>query len=255
MRRVRIIPVLLIYRGGLYKSVKFKDYKYVGDPINAVKIFNEKEVDEIVVIDIAATSEKREPNFKQIGEIAGEAFMPLAYGGGITNIDQVKKILYEGAEKVVFNFSAIYNPGLIEEAVRQFGSSSVVVSIDAKKDWLGRYRVYAKNATKNTGLHPAFLAKEMERLGAGELFINSIDRDGTFLGYDTELIFQVANVVNIPVVACGGAGCLDHFLEAIKEGASAAAAGSYFIFQRPHRAVLVTYPSQEELRTKIYSQI
>jgi cyclase len=256
MRRVRIIPVLLIRKGGLYKSIQFKDHKYVGDPINAVKIFNEKEVDEIVVLDIDATAEKRQPNLKQITEIAGEAFMPLAYGGGITTIDQVKNILYAGVEKVVFNNSALHQPALIKEAARQFGSSSIVVSMDVRKDWLGRYRVYGLSGTKNTGMDPVVMAKKMEAEGAGEIFLNAIDRDGTFRGFDINLIQLVAHAVHIPVVACGGAGSLTDFLNAIKEGgASAVAAGSYFVFQRPHRAVLVTYPSQKELKKEIYSQI
>lgn len=256
MRRIRIIPVLLIKNGGLVKSIKFKDHKYVGDPINAVRIFNEKEVDEIIILDISATGQGKEPNLNQIAEIAGEAFMPLGYGGGITSIQQVKEILYQGVEKVIFNYSAYQNKELIREAARQFGSSSVVVSIDVKKDWLGRYKVYVKNGTKSTGIDPIEYAKQMEGLGAGELFLNSIDQDGTFNGFDIKLLSQVSQNVSIPLIACGGAAGLEDFTSAIKEGgASAVAAGSMFVFQRPHRAVLISYPSQTDLRNKVYNNI
>jgi imidazole glycerol-phosphate synthase subunit HisF len=256
MRRVRIIPVLLIKNGGLVKSIKFKDHKYVGDPINAVRIFNEKEVDEIVILDISATDQKKAPNIQQIAELAGEAFMPLGYGGGITTIDQVKEILYQGVEKVVFNHSAFANKTLIKESVRHFGSSSVVVSIDVKRDWLGRYRVFVKNGSKNTGIDPLMYAKEMEDIGAGELFINAIERDGTFEGYDLKLMKEISENVSIPVIACGGASNLDDFIGAIKTGGvSAVAAGSMFVFQRPHRAVLISYPSQDELLNKVYRNL
>ncbi|OJY81031.1 MAG: imidazole glycerol phosphate synthase subunit HisF [Sphingobacteriales bacterium 44-15] len=255
MRRVRIIPVLLVKQGGLYKSIKFSNYKYVGDPINAVKIFNEKEVDEIIILDIDATSSGKSPNLKLISEIAGEAFMPLAYGGGISTIDQVKQILYEGVEKVSFNMAAWKTPQLISEVARQFGSSSVVVSIDVRKDWLGRKKVFCLNGSKNTTYCPVKFAKEMENAGAGEILLNSIDRDGTFQGFDIELIQEVSKNVTIPVIACGGASSLHDFRNAIIQGASAVAAGSYFVFQRPHRAVLITYPPQQELIEEIYSQV
>ncbi len=255
MRRVRVIPVLLLKGGGVYKSLKFRDYKYIGDPINAVKIFNEKEVDEIVVLDIEATVSQKGPDIKTISEIAGEAFMPLTYGGGITSLDQVKRILYEGVEKVAFNAAAWNTPGLIEETARKFGSSSVVVSIDVKADLFGRKRVYISNGSKNTRTTAIQFAKRMEDAGAGEILLNSIDRDGTFNGFDLELISEVAQAVSIPVVACGGAGSLADFRNAVKSGASAVAAGSYFVLQRPHRAVLITYPSEEQLLKGVYSEI
>jgi len=256
MRRVRIIPTLLIQNGGLVKSVKFKNHKYVGDPINAVKIFNEKEVDEIVILDISASKEKREPNIDQIKEIAGEAFMPMAYGGGITTIEEVKEILYQGAEKVILNTSALDRIDLITKIASQFGSQSVVVSIDAKKDWMGKYRVYRNNGKVKTSFSPEQLAIIVEQAGAGEILLNSIDRDGTFNGFDIDLIKKVATSVNIPVVACGGAGEIDDFKNAIIEGgASAAAAGSLFVFQRPHRAVLISYPSQKQLKNKLYNKL
>ncbi len=255
MRRIRVIPVLLIQNGGLVKSIRFKKHQYVGDPINAVKIFNEKEVDEIVILDISASRERRPPNIQQISELAGEAFMPLAYGGGITTLDQIKKILYEGAEKVVLNTTALDNPQLLIEAARQFGNQSIVVSIDVKKNWLGQYKVYRNNGQKNTGLNPEELAKQMEEAGAGEIMLNSIDRDGTFEGFDLNVISRVTQAVGIPVIACGGASEINDFYCAISgAGASAVAAGSMFVFQLPHRAVLISYPAQEALKVKLFDK-
>lgn len=254
MRRVRVIPVLLIQNGGLVKSIKFKNHVYVGDPINAVKIFNEKEVDEIVILDISASKEKRAPNISQISEIAGEAFMPLSYGGGITTLEEVKDILYQGVEKVILNTSALERLDLITQIANQFGSQSAVVSIDVKKDWLGKYKVYRNNGKKKTTLSPIHFAKQVEAAGAGEIILTSIDKDGTYLGFDIDLIREVADAVNIPIVACGGAAELSDFKEAICQGgASAVAAGSFFVFQRPHRAVLISYPSQQDLKDKLFT--
>jgi cyclase len=253
VRRVRVIPVLLLHKGGLIKSVKFKDYKYVGDPINAVKIFNEKEVDEIAVIDIDAGRDKREPDIRRITEIAGEAFMPMAYGGGITDIEQIKEIFYNGIEKVILNRSAVQNPSLITAAAKLFGSQSIVVSIDVKKHFLKGIRVYANNGKTNTGRTPVEFAKEMENAGAGEILLNSIDRDGTYTGYDLPLIEAVSRSVQIPVIAMGGASDIDDFRSAVEHGASAVAAGSMFVFRRPHNAVLISYPTQQELKHKLYT--
>jgi cyclase len=250
MKRVRIIPILLIQNGGLVKSVKFKHHKYVGDPINAVKIFNEKEVDEIVLLDISATAERRPPNIAQIREIASEA-----YGGGITRLDEIRELITAGVEKVVLNSSAFANPTLITEGAGWVGSQSIVASIDVKKDWLGKYRVVTQNGGKNTGLDPVAYARQLEQAGAGEIFLNSVDKDGTFEGYDTKLIQEVSGAVGIPVVAVGGAGSPDDFTAAIQHGASAAAAGSLFVFQRPHRAVLISYPGQAELKTRVFEKI
>jgi cyclase len=256
MRRIRVIPVLLIQNGGLVKSIKFKNHKYVGDPINAVKIFNEKEVDEIVILDISATKEKRKPNIAQISDIAGEAFMPLSYGGGITTLEEVKEILYQGAEKVILNTSALDRMVLITQIAEQFGSQSAVVSIDVKKDWLGNYKVYKNNGSKRTSLTPVDFAKQVEAAGAGEIILTSIDRDGTYEGFDIDLIKQVTEAVNIPVVACGGASELNDFTKAICEGgASAVAAGSFFVFQKPLRAVLINYPSQLKLKNEVYNKL
>jgi imidazole glycerol-phosphate synthase subunit HisF len=250
-----VIPVLLLKNGGLYKSSKFGDFKYVGDPINAVKIFNEKEVDEIILLDIEATTQGRSPNINFIQEIASEAFMPLGYGGGISRMEMMRSLLRSGVEKVVINNAAINNPRLIYDAAKEFGSSSVVVSIDVKKDWRGKYNVYTLNGRVNTGKNPIDFSKTMEEMGAGEIFLNSIDRDGTYSGFDLSLTERVSKNLNIPVVICGGASSISDFELAINAGASAVAAGSMFVFQRPHNAVLISYPEQSNLHQKLYSRI
>lgn len=253
MRRIRVIPLLLLKGDGLVKSVRFKNYKYIGDPINAVKIFNDKEVDELCILDIFASKEKRSPNIRKIREIAGEAFMPLSYGGGITSVEEVKEILFNGIEKVVVNSAALKQPELISDIANKFGSQSIVVSIDVKKNLLGRYKVFGENGNKNTGLDAVECAVKYEKLGAGEILLNSIDADGTYSGYQINVLRTVSSAVNIPVIACGGAADLEDFNKAVNEGgASAVAAGSMFVFQRPHNAVLISYPSQKELREKFY---
>ena len=254
MKRIRVIPTLLIQEGGLVKSVKFKDHKYVGDPINAVKIFNEKEVDEILLLDISATERKKAPNISTIKEIASEAFMPLGYGGGVTKLDEIIELITAGVEKVVLNTSAFENPKLVGQGAKYVGSQSVIVSIDVKKNIWGKYKVFIRNGTKNTEVDPVRYAKQMEQEGAGELVLNAIERDGTFGGYDTDLIKLISSAVNIPVVAIGGAASVDDFAKAVKSGASAVSAGSMFVFQRPHRAVLISYPTQKELKEKLFSQ-
>ena len=248
---IRVIPSLLIHNGGLIKSVKFKDYQYVGDPINAVKIFNEKEVDEIAVIDIDASRDNRAPNIEKIAEIASEAFMPMAYGGGITSIAQIKEILYNGIEKVILNKVLHTKPSLITEAANLFGNQSVVASIDVKKVFLKGYRVFTDNGKNNTGLHPVAFALQAQKMGAGEILLNCIDKDGTFTGYDTTLVKEVSSAVNIPVIALGGAATINDFVNAKNAGASALSAGSMFVFQRPHKAVLISYPTRTELKTLI----
>ncbi|NOT76625.1 MAG: imidazole glycerol phosphate synthase subunit HisF [Cyclobacteriaceae bacterium] len=255
MKRIRVIPALLIQDGGLVKSVKFKDHKYVGDPINAVKIFNEKEVDEIVVLDISASLEKRGPRIAEIKEIASEAFMPLGYGGGITRLSEIEELITAGVEKVILNSSAFENPTLINDAAKYVGSQSIVASVDVKKNMWGKYRVFIKNGAKNTDIDPVEFARKMEDAGAGELLLNAIDRDGTFGGYDETLIRSVSSAVNIPVVAIGGAATINDFVKAVGAGASAVSAGSMFVFQLPHRAVLISYPRQQELEEKLFSYI
>ena len=251
MIRPRVIPCLLLKNEGLVKTVKFKDPKYLGDPINIVRIFNDKEVDELIFLDILATVENRRPNFELLGKITSECFMPLGYGGGIRTLEDVKQLLAMGVEKIVLNTSAVENPSLIRVAADYAGSQAVVISMDVKKTLLGKYEVYTRGGKKGTGLDPVKFAVEMEKQGAGELFLNSIDRDGTMQGYDLELVRCVADSVTVPVVACGGAGNIQHLAEAIQAGASAAAAGSMFVFQGPLRGVLISYPAQAELRRVI----
>jgi imidazole glycerol-phosphate synthase subunit HisF len=253
MRRIRVIPTLLIQNGGLVKTVRFKKPTYVGDPINAVKIFNDKEVDEIVILDISAARDRTPPNLQMISDIAGEAFMPLGYGGGITTTDEIQTILRAGAEKVVLNTSALENPGLIAEAARRFGSQSVVVSIDVKRKLGGRYEVLTRGGAKRTGRDPVTVAREVEGLGAGEIFLTSIDREGTYEGYDLNLIEEVSRAVSVPVIACGGAASVDNLAAAVRAGASAAAAGSMFVFHGPHRAVLINYPPPKVLKELLTS--
>lgn len=255
MRRIRVIPVLLIQQGGLVKTVRFKDPTYVGDPINAVKIFNEKEIDEIVILDIDASVEKRGPDFNLISQLAGEAFIPLAYGGGISNIEEIKKLFYLGVEKVIFNHQAFTNPSLLTEAAGLVGSQSIVASIDVKKNWLGKCHAYVLNGTVNTKFDPVTYARKLQAAGAGEIFLNVIDRDGTYGGYELDMIQKVSQAVDVPVIACGGAAEIGDFSKAVKAGASAVAAGSMFVFQRVHRAVLINYPSQADLIAQLYTRI
>jgi cyclase len=244
----RIIPCLLLRNNGLVKTVRFKDSVYIGDPINAVRIFNEKEVDELIFLDIDATKKSKEPSLNIIHNIASECFMPFAYGGGIENCRQIESIIKSGAEKIVINSNAFLKKGFIAEAVKQFGSSTIVISIDVKKKVFEGYTVYIKGGSVSTGKKPVVYAKEMEDAGAGEIFLNSIDRDGTMEGYDIELINSVAGAVKIPVIASGGAGKVTDFATAVREGgASAAAAGSMFVFHGKRRAVLITYPSYSEI--------
>lgn len=253
MRRIRVIPSLLLRNGGLVKSRRFKDHVYVGDPINVVRIFNQKEVDELAVIDIDATRDGRGPDMDRISEIVSEAFIPIAYGGGISHVDQVKEILFRGVEKVIINKAAVDNPGLITAAANQFGSQSIVVSIDVKKAMFKGKKVFTENGRTNTGLDPVEFARSMENAGAGELLLQSIDREGTYEGYDLELVEAVSRAVNVPVIAAGGASSVDDFRQAVEKGASALSAGSMFVFQRPHNAVLISYPSQTELKDKLYA--
>ncbi len=248
MLKTRVIPSLLIQGQRLVKTRVFRDPRYVGDPINAVRIFNDKEVDELVVLDIAATIEQKPPNLRLISEMASECFMPLAYGGGIRSMDHLESIFSLGVEKIVINSEAAARPAFIRDAARKFGSQSVIVSIDVKKKWLGGYETRTRSGRQGTGLDPVQFACDMENAGAGEIFLNSIDRDGTMQGYDLDLIRAVSRAVSIPVIACGGAGNLADFAAAVKQGgASAVAAGSMFVFHGKHRAVLINYPSRREL--------
>jgi cyclase len=248
MLSARIVPCLLLKGQGLVKTIRFKDPTYVGDPINAVKLFNDLEVDELVLLDITATREGREPPFDQIEEIASEAFMPICYGGGVTTFEQAQRLFKLGVEKVALTTAAVESPNLINDLVDAFGGQSVVVGIDVKRDWRGKPRVLIRAGTKDAGLDPVAFARQAVDRGAGEILVNSIDRDGTRKGYDLPLVEAISKVVDVPVVACGGAGELAHMRQAVDAGASAAAAGSLFVFKGPHRAVLINYPTQKELR-------
>ena len=247
MLKTRAIPCLLLRNQGLVKTVKFANPTYLGDPVNIVRIFNEKEANELVLLDIMATKEQRGPNFELLADIAGEAFVPLAYGGGVRTIDAAGRLFTLGFEKVLINTYAAENPSFIHSAASRFGSQSIVVSIDARKSLLGGYEVYTHGGAERTRLDPVAFAREMEEMGAGEIMITSVERDGTMLGYDLELIRNVTSAVAIPVIACGGAGRLAHFAEGVQAGASAVAAGSLFVFQGRHRAVLISFPTSEEL--------
>lgn len=248
--RPRIIPILLLKGGGLYKTRGFENPTYIGDPINAVKIFNEKEVDELCFLDIAAARSGADPDFAIIKDIAGECFMPLSYGGGIKTAEMVKELLGIGIEKVIVNSATYTIPGLVPELASRFGVSTVVGSIDVKKTWTGKEKVMIHGGSESIPYGPVEWAVELERRGVGEILINSINRDGEMSGYDLDLIKRVATSVNVPVVAAGGAGSIDDFLKAANQsGASAVAAGSMFVFQGKHRAVLITYPSEKQIST------
>ena len=244
----RVIPCLLLQDGGLVKTAKFGRPRYVGDPINAIRIFNEKFVDELVFLDITASRTGAEPNYDLIERIAGECFMPLCYGGGIRTLDQARRIVAGGVEKIAVNSMAIDRPQLLSELSQELGASSVVVAIDVKRDLFGRQRVYHPGRRRLTKLDPVQHAKASVNAGAGEVFLNNVDRDGQCGGFDTALITRVSAGVNVPVVACGGAADIDDMRAAVEAGASAAAAGSIFVFYGPHRAVLINYPDYTSIR-------
>ena len=249
MLKVRVIPCLLLQNGGLVKTVKFKNPVYVGDPINAVRIFNDKEVDELLFIDIEASKQNRGPDYNLIAKISNEVFMPFGYGGGVRSIEDIKKLTRLGVEKVCINSYGILNPDFISRAADISGSQSIVAAVDVKKDFLGKDRVYHHIKGKTTSLDVLEYVQMLEQKGAGEILLNSVDRDGTFAGYDLNLLKKVSEVLTIPVIALGGAGSINHFVSAVKEAkVSAVAAGSFFVFYGAHRAVLITYPDKEELK-------
>lgn len=251
----RVIPSLLIQADGLVKTVSFKDPKYVGDPINAVKIFNEKEADELIVFDIDATTHGREPNFRLIGQLAAECRMPLCYGGGVTTVAHAKHIISLGVEKVAISSAAVLNPSLISQIAHELGTQSVVVVLDVKTSLFGKPEVWTHNARKNTGRSPIDLASQSAALGAGEIVINSIDRDGQMNGYDLNLIKKVRDVIRLPLTFLGGAGSLGSIAELFETcGIVGAAAGSLFVFKGPYRAVLINYPSPKE-KEKLFHRL
>jgi len=243
----RIIPCLLVHNKGLVKTVKFKDSKYVGDPINAVKIFNEKEVDEIIILDIDATVENRDPDYKMIENLANECRMPLCYGGGIKTAHQAKKILSLGVEKIAISAAVFDKPELIKEIAEEVGRQSVVVVFDVKKRLFGGYDVYTHNAKNKIKQNFLEFIKKVQDFGAGEIVINSIDNDGVMKGFDLDLIEKTKNKLNIPMTILGGAGSIDDVRNVIdKFGIIGCAAGSLFIFKGKYKAVLINYPSKEK---------
>ncbi|EAY29762.1 AglZ/HisF2 family acetamidino modification protein [Microscilla marina] len=248
MLKTRVIPCLLLRGESLIKTIKFDKYGYIGDPINTVRIFNELEVDELVFLDITATRENRPPNLDILREIADECFMPLAYGGGVKSVEDVRNILSIGLEKVVINSHAITNPNFITEIADTFGSQSIIASIDIKKNFWGKYEVLGVSGTKKTKLNYVEWAQELERLGAGELLITSMDREGTWKGYDVDLVRKITDSVSLPVIANGGAGNLQHIEEVVKQGnASAVALGSMVVYQGQDLGVLVNFPDRQKL--------
>lgn len=251
MLKTRIMPTLLYKNTTLVKGVGFDSWRRVGSAMQAVKVYNMREVDELVFLDIAATREGRSPDFDLIDDLADECFMPLAVGGGIRSLDDVRRLLQVGADKIVVNTAAVNRPELIREIANRFGSQCVVVSIDARKNSRAGHEVYIESGTQPAGLGPVALAQRAESLGAGEILITSVDRDGTMQGYDIDLISQVEKAVSIPVIASGGAGSYAHMAEALRAGASALAAASMFHFteQTPREAKL--YLREQGFATRI----
>lgn len=247
MLRPRIIPSLLIHDNGLVKTVNFKNPKYVGDPINAVKIFNEKAVDELAVFDIDASILGKEPNYSLIERLASQSMMPLCYGGGVKTVEQAQRIFSLGIEKIALSSAVLQNPKLITEISDRVGAQSVIVVLDVKKKLLGGYEVYTHNGKKATGINPFKFVEEAQKLGAGEIVINSIDKDGVMKGYDLDLIAKIREKISLPMTVLGGAGSLDDIEKVIDQhGVIGVAAGSLFVFRGPYKAVLINYPTQLE---------
>lgn len=247
MLRPRIIPCLLVQGKGLVKTINFTDPKYVGDPINAVKIFNEKEVDEIIVLDITSTVQNREPNYLMIKNLATECRMPLCYGGGVKTVEQANRIINLGVEKVAISSAAIENPALVSDIADQVGNQSVVVVLDVRKKKNGNYEIWTHNGKKATGRSPVEFSEQLENYGVGEIVINSIDNDGKMKGYDLDLAEKIRDVITVPLTILGGAGSLDDIKRLVDRfGIIGASAGSLFVFKGVYRAVLISYPSPQE---------
>jgi cyclase len=248
MLRNRVIPVLLLRNKGLVKTIQFGKGKYIGDPMNAIRIFNDKECDELVFLDIDASKENRAPDFDYIQSIASECFMPLGYGGGIKTIGDIEILFSIGIEKVIINSQALNNLELIKLASAKFGNQSIVVSVDVTKNLLGAYKIFSHSGIKHHYVSLSSYLSEVIKAGAGEIMLNNVDRDGMMTGYDLKLIQKISSEIPVPLSVCGGAGKLEDLKDGIKAGASAAAAGSLFIYHGPHRAVLINYPTQLELK-------
>lgn len=244
---LRLIPVLLLSGEGLVKTERFKNPKYVGDPRNAIRIFNEKEVDELIILDIDATKKSKPPNYKLISEITSECFMPLGYGGGINSIEMMAKLYELGIEKLIINNATLNNPKLISEAVKLFGSQSIVASIDIKYSIFKKPIVYTLSGTKIISKNLTKWIDNLTNLGVGELIIYSIDRDGCRNGLDLKLINELKFKTQLPIVYCGGVGEFNDIIQGYKYGATAIGAGSYFVFHGRHKAVLINYPKKEEI--------
>ena len=246
----RVIPVLLLHGRGLVKTIKFKNYQYIGDPINAVKLFNDLKADELIFLDILATKDRRTISFDLVSDIGAEANMPFAVGGGIKTLDDIQKIISMGAEKVVINGHALQNPDFVRYAADNFGSSTISVCMDVKSTWLDGKKVWGHSNKKTSKFDPVDYAKLMQDNGAGELIVQSVDQDGVMQGYDVALIKAVSAAVSIPVVALGGAGSMSHIRSVCTDGfASAVGAGSLFVYQSSMRGVLINYPSRSDIRT------
>jgi cyclase len=247
MLRPRIIPSLLIHENGLVKTLNFKNPKYVGDPINAVRIFNEKEVDELAVFDIDATVAGKDPDYALIEKLANQSRMPICYGGGVKTVEQAQKIFGLGIEKIALSSAVIENPDLIGKIAERVGSQSVIVVLDIKKKLFGGYEIYTHNGKKASGINPVKFAEEAEKLGAGEIIINSIDQDGVMKGFDMTLIDRISEKISIPITVLGGAGSLQDIKKVIdRHGIIGVAAGSLFVFKGVYKAVLINYPTKKE---------
>lgn len=255
MKRIRVIPVLQLSKNKLVKTRCFKKPVYIGDPINTFRIFNEKQVDEIILLDIDASKNNQPPNHSLISQIAGECFMPLAYGGGITSIEMAKRIINSGIEKISVNSAVFNNQELIKQIAGEIGSQSLIASIDVKKNIFGKYKVYS-HIKGLMDINPVEFAQKLEYLGVGEILLTAVDKEGTYSGYDIPLIHSIASAVNIPLIANGGASCVNDFFKVIEEGkASAAAAGSMFVYKSSINGILINYPEQNVLKTELYNKI
>ncbi len=247
MLATRIMPCLLMDNGALVKTVQFKNQVYVGDPVNAVRIFNQKEVDELLLIDINATVEKRGVDFETLEKVVTECFMPICYGGGVNNLGEMRQLYRLGIEKISLSSAAVAKPDFVGQAASEFGNQAIVVALDVKKNVFGKYTVRTHRGKIDTKRSPVDVAQDMERAGAGEILLYSIDRDGTWSGYDLKLIKEVSQTVDVPVIACGGAGELSHLRAAVNEaGASAVAIGSMAVFQAKELGVLIRFPTREQ---------
>jgi len=254
MLKNRIIPVLLLHHNSLVKTTNFKSPKYVGDPINVMHIFNSKEVDELLVLDITASKENHEPNYDLIKDLASECFMPLTYGGGIKTVEQANRIFSLGIEKISIQNAVVNNFNFISDLAKRFGSQSIVVSVDVKKNWLGQPKFFHASKNKILKLDLNNLVKDFVNAGAGEVLLNSVDKDGTLSGPDLKLIQRFSQLIEVPLIAVGGISSLSDIKAAVDAGASAVAAGAFFVYYGPHRAVLITYPKYTELENLFINQ-